>query len=93
MPAGCLFWFKAVDRVFSTRAEDHANCSVGSYTHGFETLAEAATKADVAALFQSGWVSEADVPGIAHVEERPGFHHLWPAEATCRWSRTWCSCG
>ena len=71
VPAGCLFWFKAVDRVFSTRAEDHANCSVGSYTHGFETLAEAATKADVAALFESGWVTEADVPGIAHVGERP----------------------
>ena len=72
VPAGCLFWFKAVDRVFSTLAADHANCSVGSYTHGFETLAEAATKADVGALFESGWVTEADVPGIAHVAERPG---------------------
>lgn len=72
VPAGCLFWFKAVDRVFSTLAEDHANCSVGSYTHGFATLAEAAAKADVGALFASGWVTEADVPGIAHVAERPG---------------------
>jgi uncharacterized protein (DUF169 family) len=71
VPAGCFFWFKAVDRVFSTLAEDHANCSVGSYTHGFETLAEAATKADTGALFESGWVTEADVPGIAHVAERP----------------------
>jgi uncharacterized protein (DUF169 family) len=72
VPAGCVFWFKAVDRPFSTVAEDHANCSVGSYTHGFQTLEEAATKADVAALFASGWVTEVDVPGIAHVEERPG---------------------
>lgn len=71
VPAGCFFWFQAVDRAFSTRAEDHANCSVGSYTHGFATLAEAAAKADVGALFESGWVTEADVPGIAHVSQRP----------------------
>ena len=30
VPAGCFFWFQAVDKVFSTVAEDHANCSVGS---------------------------------------------------------------
>lgn len=71
VPAGCVFWFKAVERAFSTRAADHANCSVGSYTHGFETLEEAATKTDVATLFESGWVTEADVPGIAHVSEKP----------------------
>lgn len=72
VPAGCFFWFKAVDQVFSTLAEDHANCSVGSFTHGFKTLEEAAAKADTGALFEVGWVTEADVPGIAHVEHRPG---------------------
>ena len=72
VPAGCVFWFKAVDGAFSTLAEDHANCSVGSYTHGFKTLEEAAGKADVEALFSSGWITEADVPRVAHVEERPG---------------------
>ena len=71
VPAGCFFWFKAVDQVFSTLPEDHANCSVGSYTHGFKTLEEAATKEDVAALFSSGWLTEADVPRVAHVAERP----------------------
>lgn len=48
VPAGCVFWMKAVDRVFATVAEDHANCSVGSYTHGFKGLEEVAGKADVA---------------------------------------------
>jgi uncharacterized protein (DUF169 family) len=72
VPAGCFFWFKAVDKVFSTTAADHANCSVGSYTHGFETLEEAAGKADVGALLESGWVTEADVPNIAHVAKKPG---------------------
>jgi uncharacterized protein (DUF169 family) len=36
--AGCVFWMKAVEHTFSTNAADHANCSVGSYTHGFITL-------------------------------------------------------
>lgn len=71
VPAGCVFWFKGVDRVFSTVAEDHANCSVGSYTHGFKRLEEVADKADVAALVSSGWVSEADFPKVAAVRERP----------------------
>ena len=36
--AGCVFWVRAADRTFSTVADDHANCSVGSVTHGFKTL-------------------------------------------------------
>jgi len=44
VPAGCVFWMKAVDRMFSTGAGDHANCSVGSFTHGFITLDEAARR-------------------------------------------------
>lgn len=72
VPAGCVFWFKATEGQFATLAEDHANCSVGSYTHGFKQLDEVAGKDDVAALFASGWVTEADVPGIAAVRERPG---------------------
>ena len=44
VPAGCVFWMKAVDRMFSTSAGDHANCSVGSFTHGFITLDEAARR-------------------------------------------------
>jgi uncharacterized protein (DUF169 family) len=70
--AGCVFWMKAVDSVFATSAADHANCSVGSYTHGFKSLEEAAGNADVAALIGSGWVSEADFPKVAAVKERPG---------------------
>ena len=38
VPAGCVFWMKATERAFATSAADHANCSVGSYTHGFLTL-------------------------------------------------------
>ena len=79
--APCVFWFMATDRVFSTVAEDHANCSVGSYTHGFRTLAEVADKADVAALVQSGWVGEADFPHVPAVKDRPESIVYGPLDA------------
>jgi uncharacterized protein (DUF169 family) len=72
VPAGCVFWMHAVDRGFTTVAEDHANCSVGSYTHGFIPLSEAATRGDVAAIVEAGWVAESDFAGIPAVDETPG---------------------
>ena len=81
--AGCVFWMKAPDRTFSTVAEDHANCSVGSWTHGFETLDEAAGKADVGALMESGWVTMDMIPMITTVTEKPGAVVYGPlSEAT-----------
>src|SRR6202042_2595290 len=71
VPAGCVFWTKAVDRTFSTVATDHGNCSVGSLTHGFVTLDEAAGRSDVAALLESGWVTMEMVPDIPVVADKP----------------------
>jgi uncharacterized protein (DUF169 family) len=72
VPAGCVFWMKATDRTFSTVAADHGNCSVGSLTHGFKTLAEVAGNSDVAALLETGWVTMDVVPQIPVVTEKPG---------------------
>ncbi|MEX2230507.1 MAG: DUF169 domain-containing protein [Dehalococcoidia bacterium] len=70
--AGCVFWMKSTDRTFATVAEDHANCSVGSVTHGFQTLADVGANEDVAALLESGWVTAEAIPTIPVVTERPG---------------------
>jgi uncharacterized protein (DUF169 family) len=72
VPAGCVFWMKAVERSFATIAEDHGNCSVGSVTHGFKTFAEAASGADVAALLAAEWVTVEAAVAIPHVTEKPG---------------------
>ena len=80
--AGCVFWMQSTDRTFSTVAEDHGNCSVGSVTHGFKTLDEVAANADVAALLDSGWVSMEDVPRIPVVHERPGAVTYGPLAQT-----------
>lgn len=71
VPAGCVFWMKAVDRTFSTVAADHANCSVGSLTHGFVRLSEVGDRSDVTTLLSSGWVTEEMVADIPVVSESP----------------------
>jgi uncharacterized protein (DUF169 family) len=70
VPAGCVFWMKADGRSFSTVAEDHGNCSVGSVTHGFRTLDEVGDKADVGTLVGAGWVAPEMFPEIPVVKER-----------------------
>ena len=70
--AGCVFWMKSADRTFSTVAADHANCSVGSVTHGFKTLDEVAGNEDVAALLDCNWVNEDAVARLPAVARRPG---------------------
>ena len=85
VPAGCVFWMKAEGRTFSTVAEDHANCSVGSVTHGFKTLEEAAGKSDVGALVGAGWVAPEMFPEIPVVQKRYDYVSYGPlqdAEAT-----------
>lgn len=71
VPAGCAFWVHALDRTFTTRPEDHGNCSVGSLTHGLIDLATAAQRADVGALVDAGWVTPEIFPAIPTVSARP----------------------
>lgn len=82
VPAGCVFWIHAAARTFSTVADDHGNCSVGSLTHGFKSLDEVAGNSDVAALLDSGWVTMDVVPQIPVVRERPGAVTYGPLAET-----------
>jgi len=82
VPAGCVFWVKAMDHTFTTVPEDHANCSVGSVTHGLKTLEEVADKSDIATLVSSGWVSPEIFPQIPAVRQRPGYITYGPLHET-----------
>ena len=72
VPAGCVFWIHGSRERFVTTASDHANCSVGSFTHGFLTLDEAVTKDDVGAVLESGWVDESAVASLPRIATKPG---------------------
>ncbi|MFL6216201.1 MAG: DUF169 domain-containing protein [Blastocatellia bacterium] len=70
VPAGCVFWMEAASKTFTTAPEDHANCSVGSLTHGLKSIEEVAGNSDVAAILESGWVTLDIVPLIPVVKQR-----------------------
>lgn len=70
-PAGCCFWEPAQGQRLDTGAADHANCSIGSYTHGLIDLATAASRPDTAALISAGWITAADLTGVARLPIRP----------------------
>jgi len=70
-PAGCGYWAPAEKGRLQTKPSDHANCSVGSYTHGLIDLEAAATGDDTARLLSSGWVGESDLANAPHLPFRP----------------------
>ncbi len=71
VPAGCVFWTRATDRTFTTVGADHANCSVGSLTHGLATLEQVTGNSDVAAVMEAGWVTPDAVAGLPRVSGNP----------------------
>jgi uncharacterized protein (DUF169 family) len=70
VPAGCVFWVRAADRLFTTLPDDHGNCSVGRVTHGLASWAEVAHNEDVKTLLGANWVGEDDVAGLPAVSMR-----------------------
>jgi uncharacterized protein (DUF169 family) len=68
--AGCVFWIKAAEHSFTTVPADHGNCSVGRYTHGLVSMTDIADSADVATLFESGWVDVEAVGTIPVISKR-----------------------
>ena len=79
-PAGCCFWAQAEQRRLHTTAADHAHCSVGSYTHGFISLADAAAGEDTIALIGSGWVTADDLGQAPAVASAPAAITYEPLE-------------
>ncbi len=69
--APCVFWMHADEYTFDTLAEDHGNCSVGRFTHGFADAADILDKNDVAALLDVGWVTMEAFAGVAALSRRP----------------------
>jgi uncharacterized protein (DUF169 family) len=81
--APCVFWMHAHQRTFDTLAEDHGNCSVGRFTHGFAEAADILDKSDVAALLDVGWVTMEAFAGVAAMVRRPKGVRYGPlAQAT-----------
>jgi Uncharacterised ArCR, COG2043 len=70
-PAGCCYWEAAEKGRLATQPSDHANCSVGSYTHGLIHFEAVAAGDDAAALLNSASVGEPDLANAPHLPFRP----------------------
>lgn len=81
--APCVFWMEAHARTFDTLAEDHGNCSVGRFTHGFAEASDILDKSDVGALLDVGWVTMEAFAGVTAMTRRPKGVRYGPlSEAT-----------
>ena len=80
--AGCVFWIKSQDRTFTTKADDHFNCSVGSVTHGLKTLNEVMGNEDVAGLLESTWDKPEEAMQLPVVKTRHQFITYGPVSQT-----------
>ena len=80
--AGCVFWIKSQDRTFTTKADDHFNCSVGSVTHGLKTLNEVMGNEDVSSLLESKWVTPEEAMQLPVVKTRHQFITYGPVSQT-----------
>ncbi len=80
--AGCVFWIQSQDRTFTTKADDHFNCSVGSVTHGLKTLPEVMGNEDVASLLESAWVTPEEAMKLPVVQTHHQFITYGPVTQT-----------
>lgn len=75
VPSGCVFWTKAFTETFYTDPLDHANCNIGSFTHGF--LAPESVSLDKAAdikLFQdTGYFPVNEFGKVPRMLSEPAF--------------------
>jgi hypothetical protein len=80
-PAGGCYWEPAEKGRLAKQPSDHANRSVGSYTHGLINFEAVAAGDDAAALLNSGWVGESDLANAPHLHFRPGMISYEPLVA------------
>lgn len=74
-PAGCSFWrLAALGEKFVTRASDHHECAIGSYTHNIPLPEERQHElTDTLSLMSEvGYLEEREVGGIPTLPESPG---------------------
>ena len=69
--APCVFWIHGHESTFDTMVEDHGNCSVGLFTHGFAGAEDIIDKSDVGALLDVGWVTMEAFAGVEALNRRP----------------------
>lgn len=71
VPAGCSFWDLSTRSIFSTVSADHANCSIGMYTHNLihEESDKGRLMEDLSLMGKVDYVRKEEVPGIPSIKK------------------------
>lgn len=75
VPSGCVFWIRGFNDSFYTDRADHANCNIGSFTHGFLAPQDVSLDAcvDINLFNQTGYFPASEFGGVPRMSEAPKF--------------------
>jgi uncharacterized protein (DUF169 family) len=82
--AGCVFWFRAFYDEFYTSREDHANCNIGSFTHGFIEPSQVSLDIcpDIRLMIQAEYLSLSDFGGLPRMTKPTKYVAYAPLKST-----------
>ena len=66
VPSGCVFWIRGFKETLYTDQRDHANCNIGSFTHGFLAPEKVSLDAcvDIALFDKTGYFPASEFGGV-----------------------------
>ncbi len=75
VPSGCVFWIRGFKDNFYTDQKDHANCNIGSFTHGFLAPKDVSLDActDIALFDRTGYFPATEFGGVYRMAEAPHY--------------------
>jgi len=87
--AGCVFWIRGFKDTFYTDQRDHANCNIGSFTHGFLAPEKVSLDAcvDIALFDKTGYFPASEFGGVPRMSEAPNFVAYGPPQDRFRTGR------
>ena len=71
VPSGCVFWINGFNGNFYTDRRDHANCNIGSFTHGFLAPQDVSLDGcvDIALFDRTGYFPASEFGGVPRMSK------------------------
>jgi len=82
--SGCVFWMRGFKDSFYTDRTDHANCNIGSFTHGFLSPEEMSveTAPDVKLFQDTGYFPLSEFRKVPRMDKPPKYVAYGPLQET-----------
>jgi uncharacterized protein (DUF169 family) len=82
VPSGCVFWIRGFKDTFYTDRKDHANCNIGSFTHGYLAPQDVSLDAcvDINLFNQTGYFPSSEFGVVPKMSEDPNYVAYGPLD-------------